>query len=117
MTETLQTIEMAQGEGKWVRFTITRNGATVDVTSKDCSFVSAVNYDDTEYLLEKTDSDFDKTQGASGIVRMNITSGESMAIDVGTYKAEFRVVLSGEAGEEVDIQRTIDLVIRESLFV
>lgn len=117
MTETLQTIEIAQGEGKWVRFTITRNGALVDVTNKECAFVAAASYDDTTYLIEKTDSDFDKSQGASGIVRMNITSGETRAIDVGTYKAEFRVVLSGEAGEEVDIQRTIDLTIRESLFV
>jgi protease II len=116
MTETLEIIEMAQGEGKWFRFLVTRNGVPIDVTALECSFVVATNYEDTTYLLEKETADFDKNLGASGILRMNVTSGESLAFDEGTYKAELKVVLSGEAGEEVDIRRNIDFKIRESLF-
>ena len=117
MTETLETIEMAQGEGKWFRFSVTRNGVPIDVTALECSFVVAQSYDDTSYLIEKETADFDKSLGATGILRLNVTSGESLAITEGTYKAELKVVLSGEAGEEVDIRRNIDFVIRESLFV
>ncbi len=116
MTETLATIEMAQGVGKWFRFLVTRSGATIDVTNLECSFVVAQNYDDTTYLLEKVTADFDKSLGADGVLRMNVTSGESLAFDPDTYKAELMVVLSGEAGEEVDIRRSIDFKIRESLF-
>jgi hypothetical protein len=116
MTETLATMEMAQGEGKWFRFLVTRDGSAIDVTALECSFVVAQSYDDAEYLLEKETADFDKSLGATGVLRMNITSGESLAFNEGTYKAELKVVLSGEAGEEVDIRRNVDFKIRESLF-
>jgi hypothetical protein len=115
MSETKQTIEMARGEGKWIRFTVTRDGLPIDITDKSCSFMAAETYD-SDYVLSKSDPDFDKSLGLSGIARMNITSGESLALTAKTYMAEFRVVISGEGGQDVDIRRNIDLKIRESLF-
>ena len=116
MTETLATIEMAQGEGKRIKLTITRNGSPVDMTDKSCRFVAKQNYEDTSYLIEKSDSDFDKTEASSGIVYFNIVSGESLVIEPDTYMANFKAVISGEAGEDVDIRRNIELKIRDSLF-
>jgi hypothetical protein len=109
-------IEMAQGEGKWVRFTVTSNGAAVDLTDKECTLRFASNYGESAYALEKVDADFDKTQGASGIARINITSGETTALEPDTYKGNLRIVISGEAGEDVDVNRAIDLKIRDSFF-
>jgi len=109
-------IEMAQGEGKWVRFTVTRNGSAVDLTDKDCTLRFASNYGESSYTLEKVDADFDKTEGATGIVRVNITSGETTALDPDTYQGNLRIIVSGEAGEDVDVNRAIELKIRDSFF-
>jgi hypothetical protein len=109
-------IEIAQGEGKWVSFTVTRNGVALDLTDKECTLRFASNYGETSYALEKADSDFDKAQGASGIARINITSGETKALTPDTYQGNLRIVISGEAGEDVDVNRAIDLKIRDSFF-
>jgi hypothetical protein len=108
-------ITIKNGEGKTLEFTITRDSATIDVSSATFRFVVKEEVDDTTYKIEKTDGDFDKSRGASGIVTVNIGASEttSTLLPTGRYLGELRVIITAET--DVDKSTTFTIAVEESL--
>lgn len=107
------TITIKRGEGKWLQFNVTRDGSLLDVSSATFSFVVKESYDDTTYVIEKTDSDFDKTLGSVGVVRVNLSTTNT-DIANGRYKAELRMIIT--ASTDVDKSEEYAFVVEKTLF-
>ncbi len=107
-------ITIKKGEGKTLTFTISRAGAILDVSSSTARFVIKNEYDDTTYLLDKADSDFDKTDGALGILKVNLTATNTDTVGAGTFKAELRVIVTADT--DVDKSETWKLKIEDTLY-
>jgi len=70
----LTTIELVQKEAKTLTFTIKdSDGNVVDVSDAICSLYGKTSLSDTTYLFEKSDSDFDKSDGANGVITVGLS--------------------------------------------
>lgn len=107
-------ITIKEGEGKTLTFTITRADAILDVSSSTARFVIKDEFADEAYLLDKTDSDFDKSEGNLGILKVNLTATNTIAVGDGTYKAELRVIITADT--DVDKSEDWKLKIEKSLY-
>lgn len=96
------TIKMKSGEGKWIHMTITRNQEVIDVSTATFRFVVKAKLADTDYVLEKVDDDFDKSDGSNGIVSFNISATESAAISPDSYFAELQIIFT----DDTDIEKS-----------
>ncbi len=73
----LTTFELVQKEAKTLTFTVKdEDGNLIDVSDAVCSLYGKSSLSDTTYLFEKSDSDFDKSQGASGIISVTLDSDD-----------------------------------------
>lgn len=107
-------IEIKVGEGKWITFNITRSNVAVDVSSASFVFAIKSDVDDVSYLLAKSgESDFDKSQGASGVVRVNVTATETTALGVGTFVSELQTIFTVD--EDEDKSDIIPFIVKESV--
>ena len=104
---------MKIGEGKWLTFTITRNGEILDLSSATLKLGVKESYDDTSYLIEKDTADFDVSQAALGIVAANITATDSAALSAGNYLLELRTIITADT--DVDKSDTYILRIERSV--
>lgn len=105
-------ITIKQREGKWLQFTFTRNNAVIDLSSATFTLVVKESYDDTTYLIEKVDGDFDKSQASVGIVRVNLDVDDT-DLDSGNYFLEIRTVITADT--DVDKSVTYTLQIERSI--
>ena len=107
-------IEIKEGEGKWITFNVTRSNVAVDLsTASDFLFAIKETEDSTTYLFAKSGESFDKAQASSGIVRVNVSATESLAMGVGTFVSELKIVLT--AHQDVDKSQKIPFIITKSI--
>ena len=86
-------INLKQGEAKNITFNIKDEaGNEVDCSSTTCSFVVKTKLGGTA-LITKADGVFDKTDAASGVLVVNITSTDS-DIDSLVYVSQLTITFS-----------------------
>lgn len=109
------TIKIGKGEGKWISFVYTRNGEILDMSGATMRLVVKNDPDDTAYLVEILDADFDKTNAQDlGIVRANLTETHTDALGVGIFQMQVKGVLV--ADEDVDKSNIMNLEVEKTLF-
>lgn len=118
----IKTITIKNGEGKWIPFRVTSTDAVtgvntnVDLSNAILRFVVKVTSFSATYKVNKLDADFDKTDAARGLVRVNIPASENTAtlLPPRKYQAEFKAIFTSDTDE--DISERLILSIEESLF-
>jgi len=111
MTEAAVTIEMQAGEGKWFKFTITRDGAALDVSTADDLNFAVRKVGETDFAHQVEKADFDVTQASEGIIRANLPKSVSKDMD-GTYDCGLEVALTDNTDVE---QRVFKLKVKKTL--
>jgi hypothetical protein len=111
MAEAAVTLEMQAGEGKWFKFTITRDGVALDVSSADDLNFAIRKSGETTIVHSVVKANFDITQAPLGIIRANLPKSVSKLMS-GTYECGLEVVLD----EDTDVeQRTFKLKVKPTL--
>jgi hypothetical protein len=108
----MSDIVFKRKEGKWIVFTVTKNSVAVDLTTTICSFVVKEDLDDIVYVIEKTDGDFDKSQAANGIIRVNISTTDS-DITEKIYYSELKIIFTSGVNE--DLSETLSFEIERAV--
>lgn len=89
-------ITMKKGESKTVAFLIKRNGVALDMSefAEEPTFKWGVKRqrEDAEYIIEKEDEDFDKTDFDNGYVKIVVTAEDTDEVSVGTYMSELKCI-------------------------
>ena len=107
-------LEVKQGEAKTVRFTITdADGDVVDVSAATFSLVVKQKLSDTSAVFTKSDTDFDKSQGSSGIVTVPISAANTNQTP-GSYIMELTTEFSST---NIDKSLDIPLIINKAIYV
>jgi len=111
MSKELDKLEIVQKEAFTLKFTITdANGDTVDVSSAECALYVKESLGDSSYTFSKSDSDFIKTEGASGILKVKLSRSD-FNIN-GEYYAEVLVIInSGNAQKKqfiLDVEQSVE---------
>jgi len=86
-------INVKRKEAKTIRLVITTNGAILDVSTAICLLAFKKSKIDTIYVIEKTDTDFDKTDAIIGILRVNL-SEDDLDLIPGDYIGELKLSFS-----------------------
>jgi hypothetical protein len=110
MTE-LQTLEIVQGEGKWIRFTFTRNGTALSMTNCTKKFGIKKSAKDTSYIyvVENTaETKWDTTNAATGVIRVNVPATVTKAMAPGKYECQGRFILTSDT----DVDKTQRFVLK-----
>ena len=104
------TLEIQQGEGKWIRFTVTRNGAPLDLSGATLFFGMKEALSDPEYVykIENADPGWDKTGATLGIVRANLPATKTKTLKIKKYLAQARFVIT----TDTDVDKTQKLSIK-----
>lgn len=87
-----------QGEGKWFKFTLTKDGDPLDLTSASFGFHIKANVDDLEPLFSA--AVWDRTQVNLGIIRTNLPASQTRMIPVGTYFGQLLTMLNSDTDED-----------------
>ena len=87
------SIQLKQGEQKTVQFTITQGGVVVDVSTVTVTWT--VEECPGTALFTKIDSNFDKTQGASGILKATVLEADTLVVEPNVYVSELKIVFPG----------------------
>lgn len=106
-------ISVTKGEGRDVTFTITdkTTGAAVDVSDPiNLTWTGKANYEGVP-VFTKTNSDFDKTDAVSGVVKVTLTTTNLAAS--GTLLTQLMVIFT--AGTSVKKSKIIVLEIKDSI--
>ena len=105
------TLEIQQGEGKWIKFTVTRNGAAIDLSSADLFFGIKKNLVDADYVytVENGDPGWDKTEASDGIVRASLPASQTKLMPVGEYDAQARFILTADTAVDKTQKLTIKI--------
>ena len=101
----MTTITFKQGEAKTLTLTITENGVPVDLSTATLELGVKRQKSDTTYVINKKDTDFDKTQAINGIVSVYISDQDTNQ-DPWAYVGELKVVFSASS-----IDKSADLTI------
>lgn len=97
-------ITVKQKEAKKIKFTITRAGLELDVADAVLTFGVKETKDDEAYLIEKNDSDFDKSDAAGGIVRIQLSATDTNQTPA-EHVGELKIVIDAD-----DIDKSVDIV-------
>ena len=109
----MNPVVIKQGEGKFLRFSVTRNGTAVNLSSATLRFVLKAKYSDAEYLIEKADSDFDRSNEDGGFVRVNLSPSETSRLNPRNYLGELEIVFVSDS--DVDKSVTIPVTLLPSV--
>jgi hypothetical protein len=110
----MSNIEMKVGEGKWIKFTVTRSGTILDLSGKSLLFGVKENQDDEDYLLAISgEPKINMASANSGEVYVNVTSSETTTIGTGNFVSALKIVISGE--QDVDISDNIPFILTTSV--
>jgi hypothetical protein len=111
----MASISIKNGEGKWLKFTITDGGVAVNVTTYTFRLGIKKNINDTTYKISKANTDFNLTQAASGIVKVNITTTENTAalLPPGDYVGELE--MTATATTDVSKSETFDILVEKAV--
>jgi len=70
-------LRVFRGSTPTIRFTLTKaDGSEDDVSTVSFAFVARANMTDTSFVLQKTSSDFDMTNAATGIIKVTLSDTE-----------------------------------------
>ncbi len=108
-------ITIKRGEGRWIRFAVTQDGAVMNVSAYTFSFGVKTTAEAPEYTIKKEHADFDLDQAASGIVLINLTPNETAALEAQNYEAELQMIITPSI--EVVKSDTITLTILPRVIV
>jgi hypothetical protein len=111
MAETAVTLEMQAGEGKWFKFTVTKNGAELDCSSASDLFFAIQKVGESSYVHSVEKANFDVSQAANGILRCNLPKSVSKNMS-GTYDCGVEITLTADTDVE---QRTFKLKVKSTL--
>jgi hypothetical protein len=108
-------ISIKNGEGKWLKFTITNASAVVDVSTYTFRLGVKKNINDTTYNISKTNAAFNFTQATLGIVKVNIATTETTAalLPPGDYVAELE--MTATAVTDVSKSVTFDFIVEKAV--
>jgi hypothetical protein len=108
-------ISIKNGEGKWLKFTVTNAGVAVDVSTYTFRLGIKKNINDTTYKITKATTDFSFTLAATGIVRVNIATTETTAalLPPGDYVAELE--MTATAVTDVSKSVTFDFIVEKAV--
>lgn len=104
-------VTLKQREAKTIRFTVTDDGAAVNLSTTTLRFLMKHAKSETSYLVSKVDGDFDKSQAAVGIVTVPLSSTDLNQED-GRYIGEL-VITFGVSN--LDRSADIDIKIEEAV--
>ena len=108
----IDMISIKQGEAKTLTFTITEDGASLDLSKATLSFAVKEQKTDTEYIIEKTLGNFDVSGASIGKVSITLSSTDT-DIDPESYVAELRVEINPSNIYKSD---DIDFIVEKSVF-
>lgn len=100
-------ITIKQGEGKWLKFTIIdpeTKAPPTGLSSAEFAFAVKAKLTDTAYAFYYEDTDFDKTQIASGIVKVKLLPADNVGLAPRQYVGELQIDFGSN---EIDKSRTI----------
>jgi hypothetical protein len=96
------SIKLKQGEAKTVNFFITRAGAAIT----DATLTLHVKEKaDGDVIIEKTDSDFDKSDKANGNYTVNFEFDDTKSLKAKTYVSELKTVITADT----DVDKSYDI--------
>jgi hypothetical protein len=99
-----------QGEGKWFKFTLTDSlGGLIDLSTATFSFQVRQSVDDISPIFEGID--FDDTDKAIGIIKVNLPASQTLLMEPGTYLAQLLTVLTADT--DVDISELVKFKIKK----
>jgi hypothetical protein len=86
---------LKQGEAKTLTLTVRdRNGGAADLTGATLLLGVKKSKSDAAYTISKEDAAFDKSQAATGIVKINLTATDTDQIE-GVYVGELKCSWAG----------------------
>lgn len=106
-------VTIKQGEAKTLTFTVTDNGAVVNLTGATLFLGVKKKKPDAAYIFSKDDADFDKGQAAQGIITVFLTAADT-AQTPGPYVGELKVSWPGNPAR-VDKSSNLALIIEEAV--
>ena len=111
----MSSITIKKGEAKVIAFLIKRNGEPLDMSEMSPAFKWAVKNEreDSTYLLEKKDVDFDKADIINGYAKINIKVSDTDSIPEGTYLSELKTTL--DANVDIDKSEIIEFTLEKSV--
>lgn len=71
------TIKIKQGEGKTIKFSVTDNNGTVDISTATLTFTVKQKKGLTTSVISKIDIDFDKSEASSGIAYVDLSEEDT----------------------------------------
>jgi hypothetical protein len=96
-------IKLKQGEAKTVNFNITKGGA--NVTDATLTFQVKEKASDTTPALQKTDTDFDKSDKANGNYTLTFSVDDTKGLKAKTYVSELKTVITADT----DVDKSYDI--------
>ena len=98
----MEKMVIKQGEAKTITFTV-KDALGTGVNLTGAALLLGVKKDkaDTEYTFAKTDPAFDKSQAASGIVKVDLTAADTNQPEA-TYIGELRFSWAGPVIKKSD---------------
>jgi hypothetical protein len=110
-------VSIKNGEGKWLKFTVTNGGVVVDVSTYTFRLGIKKNINDTTYKISKATTDFNFTQATLGIVKVNIATTETTValIPPGDYVGELE--MTATALTDVSKSVTFDFIVEKAVLV
>lgn len=104
-------ITIKQGEAKTIKFTVTDAAGVIDLSSATLKFGVKRIKSDAAYLIEKEDAAFDKTDAATGIVKLPLSATDTNQTP-GDHVGELRVTFAADnIDKSADIEIKIDKAI------
>jgi hypothetical protein len=104
-------LELQQGEGKWVKFTVTRDGAALNMSGATKEFGIKKNVLDEDYVYQVENDEsgkWDTSQSSDGIIRVSIPASQTLLMDVGEYDAQAKFVITADT----DVDKTQKFTIK-----
>jgi hypothetical protein len=103
-----------QGEGKWFKFTvIDSDGGLADLSTATFVFQVRQSVDDVSPVFEGTD--YDDTDKAVGVIKVNLPASQTVLMEPGTYFAQLLTVI--DADTDVDISDMVKFKIKKPVVV
>lgn len=107
-------LKLKVGEAKKITFTVTdSDGVVINLTGATCTFAMKRNKTDAVAVVTKNDVNFDKTDGANGIVSVVLTASDTTRA-VGEYIGELKVAIDAN---NIDKSDDIHITIESSITV
>jgi hypothetical protein len=106
------TLEIQQGEGKWIRFTITQDGSELDVSGATKYFGMKRKVSDDTYVYDVENAEtakWDVTAASTGLIRVNLPASITKDLSIDTYEAQARFILTADT--DVDKTQTVKIKI------